>query len=135
MTRKEIAIEMSWAELLEEKSRRFPDRVILVFEDTELTYRRLDEKANKIANLFLSLGGCRGKGVALFMNNSPDFLHVFAGSQKIGMYSIPKIPRCVGKVFTTFCSIVMLSFSLLMRNCWAYMRPWPIQFLLSNMCW
>ncbi len=87
--RKEIAREMSWAELLEEKSRRWPERVILVYEDQELTYRDMDENANKTANLLVELGGSRGKGVAIFMGNSPHFLYVFAGTQKIGMYSIP----------------------------------------------
>lgn len=87
--RKEIAKEMSWAELLEEKRRRWPERVILVYEDREITYRDMDDNANKLANLLLELGGCRGKGIAIFMGNSPQFLYAFAGSQKIGMYSIP----------------------------------------------
>lgn len=87
--RKEIAREMSWAELLEEKSRKWPERVILVYEDRELTYRDMDENANKTANLLVDLGGCRGTGAAIFMGNSPQFLYAFAGTQKIGMYSIP----------------------------------------------
>lgn len=60
--RKEIAEEMSWAELLEEKRRRWPERTILVYEDRELTYRDMDDNANKVANLLMKLGGCRGKG-------------------------------------------------------------------------
>ena len=86
---KEIAEDMSWAELVEEKARIYGDRVFLFFEDKEFTFRQMDENANRIANFLLSLGGGRGKGVAIMMGNCPQYLDVYIGSQKIGMYSIP----------------------------------------------
>jgi len=89
LVRREVAKEMSWAELLEEKSALCPDRVILASEDREFTYKQMDENANRIANMFVKLGGYAGDGVALLMNNSSRYLDVFIGSQKIGMYSIP----------------------------------------------
>ncbi len=86
---REIAEDMSWAELVEEKARRYGDRPFLIFGDRELSFRDMDENANRIASYMLSLGGGRGKGVAFMMGNCPEFLDVFVGSQKIGMYSIP----------------------------------------------
>ena len=86
---KEIEEDMSWSELLEEKARKHPDRIFLIHEDRNFTFREMDENANRIANYFLSLGGARGKGAAIMMGNSPHYLDVFIGSQKIGMYSIP----------------------------------------------
>jgi crotonobetaine/carnitine-CoA ligase len=86
---KEFAEDMSWAELLEEKARRTPDRTFLLFEDKAFTYRQMDDNANRIANYFLRLGGTRGKGAAIMMGNCPEYLDVFIGLQKIGMYSIP----------------------------------------------
>jgi len=93
----EITADMSWAELLEEKKHMYPDRVILFNEDREFTYRQMDENANKVANLFMSLGGYRGKGVAIIMNNCSEYMDVFIGSQKIGMYSIPMNTSLRGK--------------------------------------
>lgn len=93
----EITADMSWAELLEEKKHMYPDRVILLNEDREFTYRQMDENANKVANLFMSLGGYRGKGVAIIMNNCSEYMDVFIGSQKIGMYSIPMNTSLRGK--------------------------------------
>jgi len=86
---KNIAEDMSWAELFEEKAREYPDRVFLISNDRSFTFREMDENANRVANYLISLGGKKGKGVALMMGNSSRFLDVFVGCQKIGMYSIP----------------------------------------------
>ena len=86
---REIVEDMSWAELIEEKARKYGDRVFLLYEDKEFTFRQMDENANRMANFLLSLGAGKGKGVAIIMGNSPQYLDVYIGSQKIGMYSIP----------------------------------------------
>ncbi len=86
---KEIIEDMSWAELIEEKARKYGDRPFLIFEDKEFSFRQMDENANKVTNFLLKLGAGRGKGIAIIMGNCPQYLDVFIGSQKIGMYSIP----------------------------------------------
>jgi len=85
----EIAEDMSWAELIEEKARKYGDRTFLIFEDKEFTFRQMDENANRVANFLLTLGAGKSKGVAIIMANCPEYLDVYIGSQKIGMYSIP----------------------------------------------
>jgi len=86
---REIAEDMSWAELAEEKARKWGDRVFLIYEDRKLSFRRMDENANRIGNFLLSLGGGPGKGLAIIMGNCPEYLDIYIGSQKAGMYSIP----------------------------------------------
>jgi crotonobetaine/carnitine-CoA ligase len=86
---REIAEDMSWAELAEEKARKWGDRVFLLYEDRKLTFRQMDENANRLGNFLLSLGGGRGKGLAIIMGNCPEYLDIYIGSQKTGMYSIP----------------------------------------------
>jgi crotonobetaine/carnitine-CoA ligase len=86
---KEIVEDMSWADLIEEKARIYSDRVFLLFEDKEFTFRQMDQNANRVANYLLSLGAGSGKGVAIIMGNCPQYLDIFIGSQKIGMYSVP----------------------------------------------
>jgi len=86
---KEILEDMSWADLIEEKARIYSDRVFLLFEDKEFTFRQMDQNANRVANFLLSLGAGSGKGVAIIMGNCPQYLDIFIGSQKIGMYSVP----------------------------------------------
>ena len=49
----------------------------------------MNANANRIANYFLSSGAGQGKGVAILMDNSPSFIDIFIGIQKIGMYAVP----------------------------------------------
>ncbi len=89
MKRLEFVEDMSWAELIEEKAKKFPDRTYLYFEDRTFTYRQMDENANRAANFLKGLGGGRGKGLAIIMGNCPQYLDFFMGPQKLGMYLVP----------------------------------------------
>ena len=86
---REIAEDMSWAELLEERAKKTPRRVGLVFEGREYTFRRMNEDADRFAGFLRYHWGGRRKGVAIMMGNSPRYLDAFTGSQKVGMYSVP----------------------------------------------
>lgn len=84
-----VVEEMSWADLLEERARQVPFKKFLLYKDEEITYRQMDDNANRVANFLLKLGGGKGKGIGILMRNSPRFLDVFFGAQKIGMYLVP----------------------------------------------
>ena len=56
----------------------------------------MDQNANKVANLIKSFGDGKGKGIGLFMKNSPRYLDIFFGVQKIGMYIVPLNPELKG---------------------------------------
>jgi crotonobetaine/carnitine-CoA ligase len=84
-----LAVEMSHADLLEEKAARLGDTPFLMFRDRVFTYRQMDENANRLANWLKSMGGDRGVGVAILMKNSPRWLDVFFGLEKLGMYTVP----------------------------------------------
>jgi len=49
----------------------------------------MDINANRTANLLYKLGGDKGKGLGIFVKNSPRYLDCFFGAQKIGMYVVP----------------------------------------------
>jgi len=85
----ELEKEMSHAELLEEKAELYGERPYLYFRDQVFTYRQMDENADRVAALLRSLGGGPGKGLAIMMKNSPRWLDVFFGLQKLGMYAVP----------------------------------------------
>ena len=84
-----LARDMSHADLLEEKAARFGDRPFLHFRDRVFTYREMDLNANRVANFLHRLGGGPGTGLAIIMKNSPRWLDVFFGLEKIGMYAVP----------------------------------------------
>jgi len=81
--------EMSWAELLEERATQIPDKYFLLYQDEKITYRQMDINANRTAHLLHKLGGDKGKGLGIFVKNSPRYLDCFFGAQKIGMYIVP----------------------------------------------
>ncbi|HNY64139.1 MAG TPA: AMP-binding protein [Deltaproteobacteria bacterium] len=96
MAQGDIAEDMSWADLLEEQALARPHKTFLLYRDESFTYRRMDHNANRAANFLLRLGGGKSKGIGLFMKNSPRFLDLFFGAQKIGMYIVPMNPEMKG---------------------------------------
>ncbi|MCU0599472.1 MAG: AMP-binding protein [Desulfobacterales bacterium] len=88
--------DLSWAELLERRAGQAPEKKFLLYRDEAFTYRQMDENANRVANFLLRNGGGRGKGLGIFMRNSPRFLDVFFGAQKLGMYLVPINPELKG---------------------------------------
>jgi len=84
-----FAEDLSHAGLLEEKAAQFGDRPFLIFEGNTLSYRQMNESADKAAAFLADLGGGPGSHVALMMKNSPRWLHVFFGAQKLGMAAVP----------------------------------------------
>lgn len=92
--------DISWAQLLESRARQVPHKNFLFYKDEIFTYRQMDENANRVATFLLKRGGGKGKGLGIFMRNSPRFLDVFFGAQKIGMYLVPINPELKGAGLT-----------------------------------
>ena len=79
----------SLGKMLEEVARKQKKKQAILFENREVSYRELDENANKIANGLKSLGITKGDRVALMMPNIPDFIYAFFGIQKLGAVAVP----------------------------------------------
>ncbi|RKP54146.1 amino acid adenylation domain-containing protein [Cohnella endophytica] len=69
-------------ELFEDQAKRTPNRVAVVFEDRELTYREIDERANAIAKVLIEHGAGSNQIVGIMATRSPDMI--------IGMLGILK---------------------------------------------
>jgi crotonobetaine/carnitine-CoA ligase len=93
---KDIVEDMSWADLLEERAGIVPNKTFLMYKNERFTYAQMDSNANRMANFLLSHGGGKGLGLAIFMKNSPRFLDILFGAQKIGMYLVPLNPELKG---------------------------------------
>ena len=79
----------SLGKMLEEVAKKQKKKQAILFENREVSYRELDENANKIANGLKSLGINKGDRVALMMPNIPDFIYAFFGIQKLGAVAVP----------------------------------------------
>lgn len=61
----------------------------MVFEGQGFTYQALEDRTNRLANAFLSLGCRQGERVAILSENSPKFLEVYLGAAKAGLVVTP----------------------------------------------
>ncbi len=74
----------SWGLELEKIARQYPDNPAVKSPDGTLTYRQLNERANRFAHYFISKGVGRGDVVALCFENRPDLLAAYCGCAKVG---------------------------------------------------
>ena len=74
----------SFSLLVESNARTLPDRVALICEDEEVTWRELNQRANRVAHLLKSQGIGKEDCVSLFMQNRIEFVVQLLGICKLG---------------------------------------------------
>jgi len=68
---------------VEKNAEEKPDKVALYFENSSWTWKAINEECNKIANYFKQLGLQRGETISLMLENSPEFLTIISGINKV----------------------------------------------------
>jgi long-chain acyl-CoA synthetase len=81
--------QMTLQRLLEESVRRFPDHTAIIFpgrvgDSYKLSYRKLNQQANRLANALVNLGVKKGDRVALLLPNCPQFVISYYAVLKVG---------------------------------------------------
>ncbi|KAM9841320.1 long-chain fatty acid transport protein 6 [Aulostomus maculatus] len=68
-----------------QQAQRIPDKPFIIYEESVHTYRDVERRSNRLANVFLdTVHLSKGDCVALLMNNEPDFVCVWFGLAKVG---------------------------------------------------
>ncbi|KAK9532970.1 hypothetical protein VZT92_010327 [Zoarces viviparus] len=68
-----------------QQAQRIPDKPFVIYDGRVHTYREVELRSNRLANVFLeSVKLRKGDCVALLMNNEPDFLCAWFGLAKVG---------------------------------------------------
>ncbi len=83
-------------ELFEDQARRTPDRVAVVFEQQQLTYRELNEQADRLAQQLAALGVGPDQRVGLCIERSLEMLIGLLGILKAGGAYVPLDPSYPG---------------------------------------
>lgn len=81
--------QLSLGELLSRNARKFPHKEALVVGEKRLSYRRLDERVNKLANAMKTLGIKKGDKVATYLKNGLEIIEVYFAAAKIGAVAVP----------------------------------------------
>ena len=68
-----------------------PDKPAFIMANSGevVTYKELDERSNKIANLFRSKNLIPGDHIAIFMENNVRFTEILWAAQRSGLYYTP----------------------------------------------
>uniref|UniRef100_UPI001293255C AMP-binding protein n=1 Tax=Escherichia coli TaxID=562 RepID=UPI001293255C len=80
---------LNLATLLEESARTWPERPAVIQDDILLSYRALNEMANRVANLLVARAVRPGERVALACTNRPEFPAIYYGILKSGAVVVP----------------------------------------------
>lgn len=75
--------------LFEEQVERSPSAVALIFKDTSITYRELNERANRLARLLRQNGACAGSIIGLLVRRSIEMIVGLLGILKAGGAYLP----------------------------------------------
>ncbi len=73
---------------LEQSARKHPDATATIFLDAKMTYRELDELADRFAAALQQLGVKKGDRVAIYTANCPQFVAAYYGALKAGAIAV-----------------------------------------------
>jgi len=76
----------------EQSAEKYPDKSALMFLGTSFTYARLRELTYRFATAARDLGVQVGDRVLIYLPNSPQWLAIYMGLQKIGAVPVPISP-------------------------------------------
>jgi amino acid adenylation domain-containing protein/thioester reductase-like protein len=88
----EVARNTCIHQLVEDRVSKTPDAVALIFEEQQLTYRQLNEKANQLAHYLRSLGVKPETLVGICVDRSPLMIIALLGVLKAGGAYVPLDP-------------------------------------------
>ena len=76
---------------------QFPDKTALIFIDSRISYKQLDERVNRFANALIDLGVKPGDKVAMLMPNMPQLVAATYGAWRAGAVVIMNNPLYTDK--------------------------------------
>ena len=80
---------MNMRQFLEKKVIVDPERVLLHFQDQEISYTHFNSKINGVAQGLLDIGMKKGDRVGLMLANCAEFLYCWFRCSKIGAVMVP----------------------------------------------
>src|SRR5260370_35361826 len=90
-------MSLNLAVILEESTKRNPDKVAIIFDDFKLTYAQLNAAANQVANGLVAAGIKPGDRIGMMLPNVPQFPIIYFGILKAGGVVVPMNVRLTGR--------------------------------------
>lgn len=80
-------------QLLQKHAEEQPEKEALVYHGRRVSYREYLENVDRAAAAMVSLGVGRGDRVALYINNSPEYVYCYIAATSIGAAAVPVSTR------------------------------------------
>jgi fatty-acyl-CoA synthase len=74
-----------------------PDNNAIIYEDTPITYKELNNKVNQVGAFFKEQGLKKGDRIAVALLNCPEFLFCYLAAAKLGLIFVPLNFRLVSR--------------------------------------
>ncbi|MGC9324927.1 MAG: class I adenylate-forming enzyme family protein [Desulfomonilia bacterium] len=107
------SVEWSVGNIISKRAHLTPDKKALIFEDSPVTFKALNDGANRCAHMFERKGIKKGDRVGVLLLNCVEFLEAYFAAAKIGAIFVPLNWRMVGPELEyqlNDCSVRMLLF-------------------------
>ena len=108
--------ELCIHELFTAQAERTPDAVALVYEEKEMTYREVNERANQLAHYLLSQGVTVESLVAISLYRSFEMFIGILGIQKAGAAYVPIDPATPAERWSFILSDTQARFCLTQKK-------------------
>lgn len=80
--------KISIARILSEQARAIPDQTFFLWEGRAYTYEQANRRVNQLVSVLWELDVSRGRHVAVFMGNHPDYLTAVAALNRLGAVAV-----------------------------------------------
>jgi carnitine-CoA ligase len=78
-----------YKDLIEYQAKNHGGKPYILHEDMVISFEEYNRATRRVANGICGQGACPGEGVALLMGNCPEYLYLFYGLPRAGLYSVP----------------------------------------------
>jgi len=80
---------MTLVEMLETSAKKFPEKIAIIYHDTQITYKELNEMVNKMTNALIDIGLKKNDRVGLMLPRIPELIISFLSIAKVKGIAVP----------------------------------------------
>ncbi len=91
---------LTYKRVFEDRAAENDEKILITFQDQEISYREVNERANQIAHSLTALGVNKDDKVCVMLPNSPESVYFWMGLCKMGAVNVPLNTALKGEGFS-----------------------------------
>lgn len=86
-------MEMTLGSSFARTARKYPSKLAIADDHRRLTYHRLNDRVNRLANAIMAMGFAKGQRAAVLSNNCTSLMEIYLAHLKLGVVTVPLTAR------------------------------------------